>query len=141
MTGEPTFDVAPLLSAAALRVLACRPATHTGGPVSTNELGDVLGRAPSVIQQWRAGHRVSEATADAVAVLRLGVHPSALWPEWWDVTLRDPDCPHGWDSDRGYRRHLKAGEEPCVSCKSARRVVRNRHRVAQKRRQREREAA
>lgn len=136
MTAEPTFDVAPLLEVARIRALAARTESHPGGPVSDNELGDVLGRAPSVIREWRTvGHRLLAHVADYDAAQRLNLHPAELWPDWFDHG-DFLDCPHGWDSYYGYRKHKALGEEPCQGCRAEYRAFRTKECREQRRRRR-----
>lgn len=37
------------------------------------------------IDRWRA-QGIPWHKADCLAVTVVGVHPGAIWPEWWDIT-------------------------------------------------------
>ena len=52
------------------------------GP-SNNDWARYLQVTPHTVAQWiRNG--LHEWTADRIACTRLGVHPSTIWPEWFD---------------------------------------------------------
>lgn len=85
------FDPAPLL--AQLR---------TGA--GTRETAKRLDVSRETVRLWRLGGRRMQArTADVVA-LRLGLHPSTLWPDWDTAQERCPKG-HPWaDNERPIQR-------------------------------------
>jgi len=70
------FDAAPLLAFAGRQLL------DQGHPASAKRLGAAIGVTPRQICRYRAGSSVMTGTADRAAIA-LGVHPSAVWPEWF----------------------------------------------------------
>jgi transcriptional regulator with XRE-family HTH domain len=76
------FDPAPLLAFALQRSLATFAPQHDlAQPDSNARLAEVLGAHPTQVSRWRNGGTVPWLTADRMAT-NLGVHPSAIWPEW-----------------------------------------------------------
>lgn len=68
MAGK-TFDPAPVLA-------------HYRGQTAA-DVAEILGVHRCTVHAWRAGrNRLQLAQADRFACKQLGVHPSALWPEW-----------------------------------------------------------
>jgi hypothetical protein len=82
-----TLSARPLLDAAALRVLASGRdlpcgADFVGWPAaSAQEIARLLGVSQRQVQRMRAGHSLTFAAADRLAVA-LGLHPGELWPEF-----------------------------------------------------------
>jgi lambda repressor-like predicted transcriptional regulator len=54
------------------------------GNLSVRSLRNATNVAWYRAQQWVKAGWVDEATADLLAC-RLGVHPSAIWDQWWDA--------------------------------------------------------
>lgn len=89
----PRLPLEPLVRVA--RTVWRPTATNTpagpGGalPFSDRDLADVLGVNRRSVARWRRGG-MPEPTADRAAV-ELGLHPSLVWPDWWEVTHREHD--------------------------------------------------
>lgn len=76
----PRFDFAPLR----------RYVTQQAG-VSTYSLQQIardLGVCESQPSKWQR-RGLTTAAADRAAI-RLGLHPSLLWPEWWETAALEP---------------------------------------------------
>ncbi len=64
------------------RDMAPRGTQHDGTAWSDRNLADLLGVTRRAVVRWRhAGIPIYSADRAAVA---LGVHPSLIWPEWWE---------------------------------------------------------
>jgi len=48
-------------------------------------VGELLDVSNRTVTRWRAGTTIRLSHADTIAC-RLGVHPSAIWPDWFDVS-------------------------------------------------------
>jgi hypothetical protein len=90
----PRYPLAPL--AALLRITLHQP----GRPVDDDRadaglvaLADRLGMSLSTMKR-RHRNGLTEREADRAAVAA-GVHPSAIWPTWWDGAPGD----HDWYAD------------------------------------------
>lgn len=77
------FPVEPLERIVNVRV---HEGDSTGGAYST-PMGRHLAAAgyrPGTIRQWRHKGGIPIVAADRLAI-HLGEHPSAIWPDWWDL--------------------------------------------------------
>jgi len=55
-------------------------------PANINDAAHIIGRTPKCLEMWRTKEAMlSENQADMIAI-RLGLHPSAIWPDWFDTT-------------------------------------------------------
>ena len=55
-----------------------------GRPLGSKTLGPELGIKPATLRTWRSRNvHLSVWTADKYAT-HLGIHPSQLWPDYWD---------------------------------------------------------
>jgi hypothetical protein len=55
-------------------------------PTNITDAAQLIGRTARCLEMWRANEAMlSENQADMIAV-RLGLHPSAIWPDWFDTT-------------------------------------------------------
>ena len=79
--------------------------TARGDGVSLRELGVRVGVTVDTVRKWAHRDRVPDLRADALAVA-LGLHPSLLWPEWWDEGIRSDRerRPHHAAVQRAWRR-------------------------------------
>lgn len=76
------------------------PDNTRDGATSTN-MAQECGVSRRQIERWRNGKPLTAWAADRVAT-SLGVHPEAIWPYWFDVSLVE----HAARNDR--RRERKA---------------------------------
>ncbi len=94
---------APLRDAA---ILAVEPDDHGRRYDGPRTLAPLLHSTERVVQRWRrAGLDVFEADHAATA---LGRHPSAIWPEWYDVA---PDV-----DDTESCCTCRLGDKNCLPC-------------------------
>lgn len=61
----------------------------TDGPTGLTAVAESLGVSESSAKRYRR-HGLSDRQADHAAVA-LGVHPSVLWPDWFDAVPGDAD--------------------------------------------------
>jgi hypothetical protein len=55
-------------------------------PANITDAAQLIGRTARCLEMWRAKEAMlSENQADLIAT-RLGLHPSAIWPDWFDTT-------------------------------------------------------
>lgn len=55
-------------------------------PNNINDAAQIIGRTPRCLEMWAVKEAMlSENQADLIAT-RLGLHPSAIWPDWFDTT-------------------------------------------------------
>lgn len=94
------------------------------GAPSSVRMAEVFGFSDQVIRTWRS-RGLTVWTADTAAC-RVGLHPSYLWPDWFDLpAFADRSAEYGsgaCSTFSGYQRHLYVGEEPCPACKKANRA-------------------
>jgi len=85
------------------------------GHATVNDAARHLQVHPRQVHRWQHnGLTVNEA--DRVAV-RLGVHPSAIWPDWWTVGVRACGCGNPI-TDIGAYRH-----DRCSDCNANERTT------------------
>lgn len=60
-----------------------------GEAVDDSTIASALGVNRSTIRAWRYGkrYRLDPFRADRYA-LRIGLHPCAVWPDWWEKALQ-----------------------------------------------------
>jgi hypothetical protein len=82
----PTGPIVELLTArlGPVMVVAADVGLRTEGATDAR-MGAAVGVAGSTFEQARRRGTISEITADRWATA-LGLHPAALWPEWWQVS-------------------------------------------------------
>lgn len=72
---HPSFDPGPVLA-------------RFGPDARDAEIAEACGVTRHAVAKWRHHGRMSQWTADRVAVA-LGLHPCLLWgDEWWESALR-----------------------------------------------------
>lgn len=83
---RPTFDAGPLLRQARLALDRFEGVTPMDpGAATWVAVAELLGTSVRQVQRWLTGSRLQEDTADRMATA-LGLHPTMLWPEWYEVT-------------------------------------------------------
>jgi hypothetical protein len=98
---EPRYDPLPLLRQCQLilqapneEAIANSMMDHYGQNVKWQQVADFLGVSHKMIMRWlHDGHWIRESAAERYAQL-LELHPSLLWPEWWDDCENDPRPRH-----------------------------------------------
>lgn len=84
------FPAAPLLAVIRARRIAQEPSDYAATGIAAQPVGWRTVSAWYAIPRRRAEcwirHGLTSWDADMAAV-RLGLHPSAIWPEWWSIAL------------------------------------------------------
>lgn len=100
-TTEPRYDPVPLLNQCQLVLRPLNEEVFVNGAIAVRglnvswfQVAEHLDVSHRMIMRWlHEGQLIREKPAEHYAHV-MGLHPSALWPEWWDDIANDPRLQH-----------------------------------------------